>query len=215
MKRFFDTELETYRSHISRLLTLTHQQTRLAIEGLLERNKDKCAHVLELEKEVDQLELEVDAEAVRYLNLRAPIASELRLIMAGSRMSHEFERIGDEAKKIAKRATRTEMVHPDDFVQGIREMHSILEAIFDGLHRMFSEVSAENARNLIEKDAEIDSLNKTVQQGLMESIDKGEILLKAGFDLITVSRSLERIGDHAQNILETTIFLITGDDIRD
>lgn len=215
MKRFFDTELEAYRSHISRLLTLTHQQTRLAVEGLFQRDANKCSHVLELEKEVDHLELEVDAEAMRYLNLRAPIASELRLIMAGSRMSHEFERIGDEAKKIAKRAARTETVHPESFVGGIREMHELLETVFDGLHTMFSEVSAEHAKSLLEKDEQIDALNKSVQKALMDSIDNGEIMLKAGFDLITVSRALERIGDHLQNIVEITIFLITGEDIRE
>ena len=216
MKRFFDIELEAYRSHLSRLLMLTHQQTRLAVEGLLERDKSKCNKVLIIEEEVDQLEIEVDAEAIRYLNLRAPIASELRLIMAGSRMSHEFERIGDEAKKIAKRAIRTEgTLHTDRFEEGIRQMHALVEQVFDGLHTMFSEIDQKNAEALIEIDNQIDQLNKSVQKSLLQSIEDEEIQLKAGFDLISVSRALERIGDHAQNIVETTIFLITGEDVRD
>jgi len=215
MKRFFDEELETYRSHISRMLMLTHQQTQLAVEGLLERNKEKCVRVLEIEKEVDHLELELDSEAIRYLNLRAPIASELRLIMAGSKMSHEFERIGDEAKKIAKRAARTDTVHPERFVSGITEMFDILNTIFEGLHNMFSEVDSYNAFELIKKDALVDQLHKSVQESLLQSIEEKVLLLKAGFELISVSRSLERIGDHLQNILETTVFLITGEDIRE
>ena len=215
MKRFFDSELESYRSHIARLLMLTHQQTRLAVEGLLDRDTSKCARVLEIEKEVDHLELEVDAEAVRYLNLRAPIASELRLIMAGSRMSHEFERIGDEAKKIAKRALRTEVVHPESFAHGVRDMQDILETVFDGLHTMFSDIDAHDAKILMEKDLQIDDLHKSIQQSLMASIENQEISVKAGFDLISVSRALERIGDHAQNIVEITIFLVTGQDIRE
>lgn len=215
MKRFFDSELEDYRSHIARMLMLTHKQTQLAIEALLQRDKSKAQQVIEIEIEVDQLELEVDSEAVRYLNLRAPIASELRLIMAGSRMSHEFERIGDEAKKIAKRALRTEINHPDRFVEGIREMYRLVDQVFDGLHTMFSSIEASNTEALMHIDVEIDELNKSVQKSLIASIENEEIMVKAGFDLITVSRALERIGDHVQNIVETTVFLITGQDIRD
>jgi len=215
MKRFFDAELESYRTHIFRLLTLTHQQTQLAIEGLLERDKSKCSKVLEIEQKVDQLEIEVDSEAVRFLNLRAPIASELRLIMAGSRMSHEFERIGDEAKKIAKRAMRTQIVHPERFVSGIKEMFSLVDQVFDGLHQMLSEVNAGASDSLMKLDSQIDVLNKSVQKSLLASIENEEVMLKAGFDLISVSRALERIGDHVQNIVEIAVFLITGEDIRE
>lgn len=215
MKRFFDVELDTFRAHISRMLTLTHQQTRLAVEGLLERDKTKCQRVLEIEKEVDQLEIEVDAEAVRYLNLRAPIASELRLVMAGSRMSHEFERIGDEAKKIAKRALRTETLHPEPFVEGVRAMYELIDSVFDGLHRMFSEIDASDGTLLMRKDAEIDRINKSLQNLLMEAIEQHDLALKAGFDLVSVSRSLERIGDHTQNQVENMVFLVTGEDIRE
>jgi phosphate transport system protein len=214
MKRFFDNELVTFRTHISRMLTLTHQQSRLAVEALLERDKSKSLRVLEIEKEVDQLEIEVDAEAVRYLNMRAPVASELRLIMAGVKMSHEFERIGDEAKKIAKRAKRTENLHPAVFVESVTAMFACINEIFESMQIMFSEGNARDWETLIARDQEIDDLNKSLQQQLMLLIESKDVAIKGGFDLIFVSRGLERIGDHVQNLVQTMVFLITGNDIR-
>jgi phosphate transport system protein len=215
MKRFFDSELEEYRSHIARMLLLTHQQMQNAVVGLLERNNAKSEKVLELEKEVDHLDIEIDSEAIRYLNLRAPIASELRLIMAGSRMSHEFERIGDEAKKIAKRALRTNTTFPEEFVTLFNQMYLLAESMFDDIHVMFSEATHEMADPLIQRDTEIDLINKQIKTVLIHSIETNEIQITTGIELISCSRALERIGDHAKNIAEIMVFLITGEDIRE
>ena len=215
MKRFFDSELEYYRSHIARMLMLTHQQMQNAVAGLLERDQAKAEKVLLLEKEVDHLDIEIDNEAIRYLNLRAPIASELRLIMAGSRMSHEFERIGDEAKKIAKRALRTNTAFPDEFVTLFMEMFRIADSMFDDIHIMFSEATHDKADPLIQRDTEIDVINKKIKTVLISSIEKNEIQITTGIELISCSRALERIGDHAKNIAEILVFLITGEDIRE
>lgn len=215
MKRFFDSELEDYRSHIARMLHLSHQQMQYAVAGLLDRDLPKAEKVIELEKEVDHLDIEVDAEAIRYLNLRAPIASELRLIMAGSRMSHEFERIGDESKKIAKRALRINTTFPEAFVSNFNEMFQAAEIMFDDLHIMFSDAQHDLAYKIIEKDVKIDKLDKENKYVLIKSMDTEEILPKTGVELISCSRAMERIGDHIQNIAEIIVFLITGEDIRE
>jgi phosphate transport system protein len=214
MDRFFDSELVSYRSLISRLLLLTHQQLNFAVEALLKKDRTLAERVIEIEKDVDQLEIEVDGEAVRFLNMRSPIASELRLIMAGSRMSHEFERIGDEAKKIAKRAMRTERSLPESFTMHFHAMHEIVESMFRQLQETFTTRDAGIIPGLIAKDEKVDHLNKTLQDIVLQCMERQEIQLKIGIDLISCSRALERMGDHATNVAEIMNFLITGQDIR-
>ncbi len=196
------------------MLLLTHQQLNLASEALLEHDTSKANKVLEIEEEVDRLEIEIDQEAIRFLGLRAPIASELRLIMAGSRMSHEFERIGDEAKKIAKRAVRNPGSFPEGFVNRFREMHRVADSMLEDLHKAINNASESIAVDIIKRDIEIDLLNKENYPLLMEKVEQSELVIKTGFELVACSRAIERIGDHAQNIAEILIFFITGQDIR-
>jgi len=214
MRRFFDPELESYRSQIIRMLLLTHQQLNLASEALLEHDHAKAKRVLEIEEEVDRLEVSIDAEAVRFIGLRSPIASELRLIMAGSRMSHEFERIGDEAKKIAKRAMRNPSTFPEGFRNRFSEMHRVADSMLEDLHHAINKASESLAVDVIKRDIEIDLLNKEIYPLLLDKVEQTDLVIKTGFELIACSRAIERIGDHAQNIAEILIFFITGQDIR-
>jgi phosphate transport system protein len=214
MKRFFDKELELYRSQVIRMLLLCHQEATLATQALLERDQAKAVRVLSIEEEVDRLECEIDAEAARYLNLRAPIAAELRMVLSGSRMNHEFERIGDESKKIAKRVMRLQTLPPSAYLNGIQAMHDLIDHMFSDLYRAMDEASSPLASAIIREDSKIDQLNRDAQAVVIERIHRQELSLEAGLDLLDCSRALERIGDHIQNIAEILVFLISGKDVR-
>lgn len=215
MNRFFDPELESYRSQIVRMLLLTHQQLQLAVGALLEYDKEKAQKVLEIEKSVDRLEIEVDSEAVRFLTIHSPKAADLRLILAGSRMSHEFERVGDEAKKIAQRSLRQKGAHPEGYAEKLNQMFEIADSMFSDLNTTFNSASAELAQDIIARDSKIDRINKEIGTMLMDSLEVDQLLVKSGVDLLACSRAIERIGDHAQNVAEGLIFLITGQDVRE
>jgi hypothetical protein len=104
MKRFFDGELETFRSQLILMGETSIRQVRNAMKALVDDDMNLAQSVIAADDEIDTLEVKIDDEAVRYMNLRAPIASELRLVIVGMKASHDLERVGDEATSIAKRA---------------------------------------------------------------------------------------------------------------
>ena len=216
MSRFFDSELASFRSLISRMLLLNHQQLQLAVEGLLNHRPEKAQQVIDIEEEVDQLEIELDSESLRFLSLRSPIASELRLIMSGSKMGHEFERIGDESKKIAKRCLRNKNKSiPEEFALNFRLMYEVVETMIETVQVVFDSQNDQLASEVIERDNIVDTYNRDLQDIILHEVDNTTLQLKFGVDLIACCRAMERIGDHIKNIAEILIFLNSGLDVRD
>ena len=106
MKRFFDVELESFRSHLILMGEKSMEQVRRSLKALVDSNISLADQVIAADDEIDKLEVEIDDAAIRYMNLRAPIATELRLVIVGMKASHDLERVGDEATNIARRAVR-------------------------------------------------------------------------------------------------------------
>ena len=106
MKRFFDAELENFRSHLLQMGERAIDQTRLAMRALNDGDMTLADKVIMADDEVDKLEVKIDEEAIRYMTLRGPVASELRLIVVGMKASHDLERVGDEATGIARRSRK-------------------------------------------------------------------------------------------------------------
>src|SRR5471030_585486 len=104
MKRFFDAELESFRSSLLIMGETATSQVRSAVKALVEGDASLADQVIAADDEIDQLEIKIDEEALRYMSLRAPVATELRLVIVGMKASHDLERVGDEATNIAKRA---------------------------------------------------------------------------------------------------------------
>src|SRR5690349_2768500 len=97
MKRFFDVELESLRTHLLQMGDRAIEQTRLAIRALVEADLALADKVIAADDEIDKLEVQIDDEAIRYMTLRGPVAGELRLVIVGMKASHDLERVGDEA----------------------------------------------------------------------------------------------------------------------
>ena len=106
MKRFYDAELETFRNHLIKMGEISIQQLNDSLKALVEADVGLADQVIARDDELDRLEIKIDEEAVRYMNMRAPVASDLRLVIVGMKASHDLERVGDEATGIAKRAVR-------------------------------------------------------------------------------------------------------------
>jgi len=106
MKRFFDTELETFRSNLILMGETSIRQVRDAVKALVEGDVALADRVIAADDVIDNLEVKIDEEAMLYMNLRAPVATELRLVIVGMKASHDLERVGDECTTIAKRAIR-------------------------------------------------------------------------------------------------------------
>jgi len=214
MKRFFDAELETFRSHLLMMGEKSIEQARRALNALVEADISLADQVIAADDEIDHLEVEIDEEAIRYMNLRAPIATDLRLVIVGMKASHDLERVGDEATNIARRAVRL-AAEPQlkPYVDIPRMAEIALEMLRDALD-CFLNGDAKKAVAVVQRDVEVDAINKQLYRELTSfMIEKPDTISRA-IELMFISKSIERIADHATNIAEEMVFLFQARDIR-
>ena len=214
MKRFFDAELETFRSHLILMGETAIRQVRSAITALVEANISLADQVIAADDELDQLEIKIDDEAVRYMNLRAPIASELRLVIVGMKASHDLERVGDEATSIARRAIKLSAEPPLKPYIDLPRMASMAQEMLRDALDCFLHVDETKAVAVCKRDLEVDNLNRQLYRELTSfMVEKPETISRA-IELMFISKSIERIADHATNIAEETIYLNKGKNVR-
>jgi len=214
MKRFFDAELETLRTHLLQMGDRAIDQTRRAIRALAEGDLAQADKVIAADDEIDKFEVQIDEEAIRYMTLRGPVASELRLVIVGMKASHDLERVGDEATSIARRARKLAIEPKVELYADIPRMANIaLEMLRDALDCFVNE-DEQKALAVIRRDPEVDNINRLVYRRLTSyMLEKPETIAWA-LELMFVSKSIERIADHATNIAEEMIYLVRGKDVR-
>jgi len=214
MRRFFDAELETLRSHLILMGETAIQQVRDALKALVDANIGLADRVIANDDQIDRLEVKIDDEGVRFMNLRAPIASDLRLVIVGMKAGHDLERVGDEATSIAKRAIKLSAEPPlKPYIDIPRMANIALEMLRDALDCMLHGDEAK-AIAVCKRDLEVDNLNRQLYRELTSfMVEKPETISRA-IELMFISKSIERIADHATNIAEETIYLTKGKDVR-
>lgn len=214
MKRFYDAELESFRSNLLQMGERAMEQTRLAVHALTEGDLALADKVIANDDALDQLEVKIDEEAVRYMTLRGPVASELRLVIVGMKASHDLERVGDEATSIARRARKLAIEPRLELYTDIPRMANIaLEMLRDALD-CFINNDDQKAIGVCRRDAEVDNINRLVYRRLTSfMIEKPDVIARA-LELMFISKSIERIADHATNIAEEMIYLTKGKDVR-
>lgn len=214
MKRFFDAELETFRSHLILMGEISIRQVRSATKALVEGNVSLADQVIAADDELDQLEIKIDEEAVRYMSLRAPIATELRTVIVGMKASHDLERVGDEAVGISRRAVRLAAEPPlKPYVDLPRMANIAIEMLRDALD-CFLNGDTDKAVAVIRRDAEVDAINKQLYRELTSYMVEKPGTISRAIELMFISKSIERIADHATNIAEEMIYLAKGKDVR-
>jgi phosphate transport system protein len=214
MKRFFDAELETFSSHLLLMGEKSIEQVRRALQALVQSDISLADQVIAADDEIDRLEVEIDDEAVRYMNLRAPIATDLRLVIVGMKASHDLERVGDEATSIARRAVRL-AAEPQlkPYVDIPRMADIALEMLRDSLD-CFLKADPAKAVAVVQRDAEVDAINKQLYRELTSFMVESPGTISRAIELMFISKSIERIADHATNIAEEMVFLFQAKDIR-
>jgi phosphate transport system protein len=214
MRRFFDAELETFRSHLILMGETAIQQVRDALKALVEGDTALARRVIAADDQLDELEIKIDDEAVRFMSLRAPIASDLRLVIVGMKASHDLERVGDEATSIAKRAIKLCAEPPlKPYIDIPRMATMALEMLRDALD-CFLQVDEARAVAVCKRDAEVDNLNRQLYRELTSFMVERPETISRAIELMFISKSIERIADHATNIAEEMIYLSEGKNVR-
>ena len=211
MKRYFHHELEDLRSKLILIGEKANSAARLAIDGFLTNDLQKVEHALTLDDEIDQMEATIDQASVRYITLRSPVSSDVRFILVAIKASHDLERAGDEAHSIAKRA-RNILVRDGQVENAvsIEEMSDLTCKMLQDAITAFIEEDIELAQDVISRDKEVDRLNKKNFKALAAGSEGDTTEASTRFETIFISKSIERIADHAKNLAEETIYLLHG-----
>jgi phosphate transport system protein len=199
-----------------KLLTMaSHAETAVneALRALIERDYDLALRVKEDDNVIDQLEVEIDDMAIHLL-AKAPLASDLRLVTVAMKISQNLERVGDEATKIAKRARDLSQEPPVKVVVDLPRMAKLALDMLKAALDAFVNRDPVTARDIIPRDKEVDGINKQITNQLAQYMMENPDTIKRCLSLITVSRSLERIADHATNVAEEVVYLYEATDIR-
>jgi len=199
-----------------KLLTMASHATAgvsNAIKALVERNDALAEGVKKGDDLLDQLEMDVDEQAIQLL-AKAPLASDLRLITVAMKISHDLERVGDEATSIARRAmdlNQEPQLKP--YVDIPRMATMALEMLNDALDA-FVNHNPEKAHAVIPRDKDVDALNKQLHRELASYMVEKPTTITRCLHLMVISKRLERIADHATNIAEEVVYLYEARDIR-
>ena len=214
----YDGALLELRQRAREMGTLVSQQVETAVRALLEADREAAELVLQRERQINAWQTEIEAESFRLLARQAPVASDLRTVLAISRAVTDLERAGDESKKIARFALASAgrgSAGPSRVMhRPLRHMAELasesMRVAVDALDRGDARVAHEVAR----LDREIDQEFEAALRQLMTLAMERTRLLKPVFDTVFALKSLERIGDHAKNVAEHVVFLVSGADVR-
>jgi phosphate transport system protein len=210
----FDEALTALRNDLLMMAGLAERSLDRAVKGLLERDDDLCANAIADDEEIDQLEMQIDKDGMDVLLRFHPVASDLRRVISAIRISPNIERVGDQATNIAKRARKLNRHPPLPEMQMIVPIQAYAISMFKDSINAYVRENVDLANSVCGRDKQLDDMNREANRKLTERMMDDRDQLRGCFDLILVSRSLERVGDHAQNISEDAVYAAAAEDIR-
>lgn len=211
----FGADLEQVRSMFLRMGGIVESIIIDAVDSVNTGNIETISRVLDREKEVNAIEIELDAMIAEVMATQQPAAVDLRLLVSLLKMITDMERSGDEAEKIAKMARRLHE-HNTRF-EPLVEMRHIGNLVVNMLHKLldaFARNDAIMAAEVVRADKQVDKEWKAVLRSISSYMIEDPRLVSEGIDLMFIARALERIGDHAKNMGERVIYLVQGEDVR-
>jgi len=210
----FREELEALQGRLLEMGGLAEERVRAALHGLVQRDPAAIDKVLSGDEPVNQLHIEVDNRCFRLLALHQPMATDLRAIVAAVKINTDLERVGDLAVNIAEAGKRYIGHAPVKQLIDIPQMGDIAQAMLRDALDAYVKQDSELATKVLNEDDRLDSLKAQVFRDLLTHMLQNQGTVEPSLDLILVSRHLERIGDHATNIAEDVIFMVSALDVR-
>ena len=216
MKRYFHEELEDVRSHLMLMGEKAVESVKLAMQALLESDVALADQVMKSDDVIDDIEKQIDDEVVRYVSLRAPVARDLRLLFVAIKASHDLERVGDEASNIAGRTKKIiAQGLPIDAVARVPRMCELAINMLDDALRSFIQEEETLAYSIVGRDKEVDTINRENFKEFVELMKSDPANVAACTEMVFISKSFERIADHAKNIAEEVFYLLTTQSLKE
>ena len=207
----FEDELNQLKSLISRMGGLAESALAASIEALVKRDDSHARQIIDGDAKIDDLEREIEAQAIEILARRQPVADDLREIVSTLKISSDLERIGDYAKNIAKRATVISKSPPLKPISVIPEMARIARRMINEVLDAFIERDAAKAIAVWQRDEQIDELYNSLFRELLTYMMESPSAITPCTHLLFVAKNIERIGDHITNIAEIVHYVARGE----
>jgi len=210
----FQEELEALQSRLLEMGGLAEERVRACIDALESRDLGVVAQVMGGDEPINQLHIEIDNRCFRLLALYQPMATDLRAIVSAVKINTDLERVGDLAVNIAEAAQRYTTHPPVKKLIDIPTMGTIAQTMLRDALDAYVRRDTALAHAVLNADDQLDALKTQVFRDLLTYMIKDPVTVEPALDLILISRHLERIGDHATNIAEDVIFMVSAQDVR-
>src|SRR6476469_7365413 len=207
----FDEDIERLRALISQMGGLAEHAIGEAMRCLVQRDTEAAELDVQDDKKLDALEVEAQRRAVQLIALRAPMAGDLRDVVAALKISSVVERIGDYAKNIAKRVPLLDEIGNIEPLSLLPEMVLIATEMVHDVLTAFVERDADAALRVIERDKTVDDFYNSIFRTLLTYMMENPHNIGQSTHLLFIAKNVERVGDHATNIAEMVYYAATGD----
>lgn len=206
----FDNEITQLRGLIAEMGGIAEISIGRAVDALINHDEELARSVVVGDAKLDALEAEVDQLAVRIIALRAPMADDLRDVIAALKISGVVERIGDYSKNIAKRVGEIERQKKFEPLTLIPAMGEIAQGMVRDVLNAYASRDQQLAVDVIERDEKLDNFYNSIFRNLVSHMMENPATISSAAQLLFVARNLERIGDHATNVAEMVFYAATG-----
>lgn len=210
----FQEELDQLKTRLLTMGGLAEDRVRIAVLALVEGDHAAVERVLTGDEAINQLHIEIDDRCVKLLALHQPMAVDLRAIVSAVKINSDLERVGDLAVNIAEATARYFTHPPVKPLIDIPRMAIIAQEMLHDALDAYVRRDVSTAGSVLNRDDELDALKTLVFKELLGYMQRDKATVPASLDLILISRHLERIGDHATNVAEDVIFMVSARDIR-
>jgi len=215
ISRRFNEELEDVRSKVLHMGGIVETQLANALRVMVNDETELAKEVINADSIVNSLEMEIDEECTRIVALRQPAATDLRLVMAVTKTINDLERMGDEAKRVARMSRKDMDGALDDDVRADMELlgelvRNMLRQVLDS----FARTDVDTAILVVKADKKVDKKYKKLLKQLIKRMSEDPAIIPAVMNIIWAVRSLERLADRCQNIAEHVIYMVLGMDVR-
>jgi len=208
--RHFDQELDGLKQRLLVMATTAEEAVQKSLASVITRNSDLARDVITDDIRLNNAELEIEEQAFKFLALRQPVATDLRLIIAAMRIATSLERIGDQGVNIAERALELNNAPPVDLPIDLRPLADLTLGMVRTSIDAFVQQDPKLAMQVCVRDTEVDLLDDEFTQKILDTmISEARWVIRLHHFIIIV-RNLERIADLATNIAEDIVFIVEG-----
>lgn len=213
--RHFHDQLGELKQRLLAMSARAEELVELSVDALLTRDADKAQAVIEADREIDRMEIDVERLAVELLALQQPMARDLRFLVSAIKVTSDLERVGDHAVNIAQCALRlhelpTRVTPEPSLAEMAKRARGMLADALDA----FVRADGTLGRDVCRRDDDVDAMHNALFRVLLTHMMADPRTINPGLELLLVSRNLERVADLATNISEDAVFLAEGKQIK-